>query len=285
LRRGLYISLQATSADFAVCIAGLVGVGLASVLDAQALDAWGWRVALLLGAAIIPVGFVLRRTLNETLRAPAQAHEEPAPSGYARVVVLGLILLSTATTTNYLLEYMTTYASVTLGMSTKVAFGATAVLGLSGVICDSLGGWLSDRFGRKPIMIVPWLFLAIAVFPSFWLLERLRTGAALYLACAVLGGISTLSSATIIVAIVESLPHRVRSGGIAIIYALAISVFGGSTQFFVAWLIRATGNPIAPAWYMFCGVMLGLIALFQLPETAPVKTYLKPALPGTPQTT
>jgi MHS family citrate/tricarballylate:H+ symporter-like MFS transporter len=285
LRRGLYISLQATSADFAVCIAGLVGVGLASVLDAPALDAWGWRVALLLGAAIIPVGFVLRRTLNETLRAPAQAHEEPVPGGYARVVVLGLILLSTATTTNYLLEYMTTYASVTLGMATKVAFGATAVLGLSGVICDSLGGWLSDRFGRKPIMIVPWLFLAIAVFPSFWLLERLRTAGALYLACAVLGSISTLSSATIIVAIVESLPHRVRSGGIAIIYALAISVFGGSTQFFVAWLIRATGNPIAPAWYMFCGVMIGLITLFQLPETAPVKTYLKPAPAGTPQTT
>jgi MFS transporter, MHS family, citrate/tricarballylate:H+ symporter len=285
LRRGLYISLQATSADFAVCVAGVVGVGLASVLDAPALDAWGWRVALLLGAAIIPVGFVLRRTLNETLQPPAQSHEEPAPTGYKRFVVLGLILLSTATTTNYLLEYMTTYASVTLGMSARIAFGATAVIGLSGVICDPLGGWLSDRFGRKPIMIVPWLFLAVAVFPSFWLLERLRTGTALYIACAVLGCISTLSSATIIVAITESLPHRVRSGAIAIIYALAISVFGGSTQFFVAWLIRATGNPLAPAWYMFCGVVIGIIALFQLPETAPVKTYLKPTRAAIPQTT
>ncbi|MDB6159351.1 MAG: hypothetical protein JWO04_3057 [Gammaproteobacteria bacterium] len=273
LRRGLYISLQATSADFAVCIAGLVGVGLASVLDASALDAWGWRVALLLGAAIIPVGFVLRRTLDETLHTPTQAREEPAsPRGYERIVALGLILLGAATTTNYLLEYMTTYASATLGMSAKIAFGATAVIGLSGLICDSLGGWLSDRWGRKPIMIIPWLFLAIAVFPSFWLLERLRTGAALYTACAVLGSLSTLSSATIIVAITESLPRRVRSAGIAITYALAISVFGGSTQFFVAWLIRATGNPLAPAWYMFCGVIIGLITLSQLPETAPVKT-------------
>lgn len=271
LRRGLYVSLQATSADAAVCIAGLVGVGLASLLDTTALDAWGWRVALLLGAAIIPVGFVLRRTLSETLQPPSHLGPEPAPGGYARVVVLGLILLGAATTTNYLLEYMTTYASVTLGMSAKIAFGATAVIGLSGVICDPLGGWLSDRFGRKPIMIVPWLFLAICVFPSFWMLERLRSGAALYVACAMLGSISTLSSATIIVAITESLPHRVRSGGIAVIYALAISVFGGSTQFFVAWLIRATGNPIAPAWYMFCGVVIGLVALFQLPETAPVK--------------
>jgi MFS transporter, MHS family, citrate/tricarballylate:H+ symporter len=279
LRRGLYISLQATSADFAVFIAGLVGVGLASVLDAPALDAWGWRVALLFGAAIIPVGLVLRRTLHETLDGPVRTEEEPAPGGYGKIVVLGLLLLSTATTVNYLLEYMTTYANVTLGMSSKIAFGATAVIGLSGVICDSLGGWLSDRFGRRPIMIVPWLFLAVAVFPCFWMLERLRTAAALYGACAVLACISTLSSATIIVAITESLPRRVRSGGIAIIYALAISVFGGSAQFVIAWLIRATGNPLAPAWYMFCGVVIGIIVLFQLPETAPIKTYLRPKVP------
>jgi MFS transporter, MHS family, citrate/tricarballylate:H+ symporter len=276
LRRGFYVSLQATSADFAVCIAGLVGVGLASVLDAPALDAWGWRVALLIGAAIIPVGWVLRRTLHETLDGPARAEEALAPGGYGKIVMLGLILLSTATTINYLLEYMTTYANVTLGMSSKIAFGATAVIGLSGVICDSLGGWLSDRFGRRPIMIVPWLFLAVAVFPCFWMLERLRTAAALYSACAVLACISTLSSATIIVAITESLPRRVRSGGMAIIYALAISVFGGSAQFFIAWLIRATGNPLAPAWYMFCGVVIGVIVLFQLPETAPIKTFLRP---------
>ncbi len=277
LRRGLYVSLQATSADVAVFIAGLVGLGLAKVLDAAALDAWGWRLALLLGAAIVPLGLVLRRTLVETM--PSDVHlsrssdaSVHAKAGYRRTVVLGLILLSTATTTNYLLEYMTTYASFTLGMSATTAFGATAVIGLSGVICDPLGGWLSDRVGRKPVMILPWLALALAVFPAFMLLDRLRTGVALYGACAVLGSMSTLSSATIIVAITEALPARVRSGGIALIYALAISVFGGSAQFAVAWLIRATGNSLAPAWYMFVGVIIGLVALSQLPETAPIKT-------------
>jgi MFS transporter, MHS family, citrate/tricarballylate:H+ symporter len=278
LRRGLYVSLQATSADVAVCMAGLVGLALATALDTAMLDAWGWRVALLLGAAIVPLGFMLRRVLPETLPpalrspGPTGGPVDEAVSGYRRIVVLGLILLSTATTTNYLLEYMTTYANYTLGMSAKTAFGATAIIGLSGVICDPLGGWLSDRFGRKPVMILPWVVLALAVFPAFMLLDRLRTGAALYGACAVLGCISTLSSATIIVAITEALPARVRSGGIALIYAFAISVFGGSAQFSVAWLIRATGSPLAPAWYMFCGVIIGLMALWRLPETAPIKT-------------
>ncbi|MBS0376855.1 MAG: MFS transporter [Proteobacteria bacterium] len=271
-RRGLYVSLQATSADLAVFIAGLIGVGLASTLDEAALDRWGWRVALLVGAVIVPFGLVLRRTLAETLHGGPEPQVGADQARPTRFIVLGLVLLGTATTTNYVLEYMTTYASVTLGMPSTLAFGATAVIGLGGVICDPLGGWLSDRFGRKPVLILPWIVLALAVFPAFWMLDRLRTAAALYAVCGFLAAISTLSSATIIVAITESLPRRVRSAGIAIVYAVAISMFGGSAQFMVAWLIRATGNPLVPAWYMLAGVLIGLVALFQLPETAPVKT-------------
>lgn len=273
-RRGLYVSLQATSADTAVLIAGVVGVVLASTLDAAQLDAWGWRVAQLLGVCIIPFAFVLRRTLNETLTASAASdHGNVTATGHARVFLLGLMMLSAATTNNYVLEYMTTYASDTLGMSAAVSFGATAAIGASGLVCDTLGGWLSDRYGRKPVMIIPWLLLIVAIYPSFWVLERLRTRTALLTVSAVLNGIQTLSSATIIVAITESLPKRVRSGAIALIYALAISVFGGSTQFLMAWIIHATGNPLAPAWYMLGAVAIGLIAMFRLPETAVLRSY------------
>jgi len=149
--------------------------------------------------------------------------------------------------------------------------GATAAIGASGLVCDTLGGWLSDRWGRKPVMIIPWLLLIVAIYPSFWLLEQLRTRAALWTVSAVLNGIQTLSSATIIVAVTESLPKRVRSGAVALIYALAISVFGGSTQFLVAWIIHTTSNPLAPAWYMLGAVTIGLLAMLQLPETAPVR--------------
>jgi MHS family citrate/tricarballylate:H+ symporter-like MFS transporter len=271
LRRGLYISLQAMSADLAVMVAGLVGIGLASALTPEQLDSFGWRIALLAGGVIIPVGLVLRRTLVETLKPLQSVSDRPTLRSYGRIAAIGIALLAAATTTNYLLDYMTTYAGSTLGMSAKVAFGATAIVGLCGVVCDPLGGWLSDRFGRKPVMIIPWLCLALAVFPCFALLERERTGIALYVACGVLASASTLSTSTSLVAVTESLPHRVRSGALAIIYALSISIFGGSTQFIVAWLTRATGNPLAPAWYMIGGVIVGLIALCVMPESAPIK--------------
>lgn len=270
-RRGLYTSLQAMSADFSALTAGIVGVALASLLEPEALDAWGWRVALLLGAVIIPVGLVLRRTLEETLQ-PVNESPDPATTGsYARVAVAGVCLVAAATTTNYLLKYMTTYANTTLGMTSQLAFGATAIVGLCGVICAPLAGSLSDRYGRKRVMLVPWLLLAIAVFPCFEILERQRTALTLYAVCGVLATASTLSTSVFFVAIAEALPHRVRSGALGLVYALAVSIFGGSAQFTVAWLTGLTGNPLTPAWYMIGGVVVGLMAMRAMPETAPIK--------------
>jgi MFS transporter, MHS family, citrate/tricarballylate:H+ symporter len=273
LRRGFFISLQAMSADLAVLVAGLVGVALAGLLTPAALDAWGWRVALLLGVVIIPFGLAIRRSLDETLHRVVPDAAPAAPTrNYLRIIVVSLALMATATTTNYLLNYMTTYANATLGMAAQVAFGATAVIGAAGVVFDPLGGWLSDRFGRRRVILIPWLLLGVSIFPCFWLLEHLRTGPALYFACAVLASTSTLAGTTALVAITESLPRHVRAGGFGLIYALSISVFGGSTQFMAAWLTQVFGSPLVPAWYMLAVLVVGLCALVYLRETAPVKT-------------
>jgi MFS family permease len=282
-RRGLYISLQAMSADAAVLVAGLVGVALAHALTPAQLDAWGWRVALGLGAVIVPFGLAMRRTLVETFephRVPPPREGAGAP-GYLRVGLLGLAMLAAATTCNYVLEYMTTYANTTLGLPERVALGATALIGLCGLVCDPLSGWLSDRLGRKPVMLVPWLVLLVAILPAFWLLDRERSGAVLYGATIVLTVASTLSTGTVLVAVTESLPAHVRSGALAMVYALAISVFGGSTQFAVAWLTRLTGNALVPAWYMIGSVLLGLLAVSFLPESAPVRVLRRPIDPAT----
>lgn len=267
LRRGLYISFQAASADLAVMVAGIIASSLGAALDSVALDQWGWRVALLVGAVIVPVGIGMRRTLVDTFD-PAEA-QPGVKLRYGRIGLIGAALLASATTTNYLLNYMNTYAAASLGMSSRVAFAAPIIVGLCGVICDPLGGWMSDRFGRKPVMIIPWTCLALAVLPCFWLLEHERSAVALYVACGVLTCSSTLASTTVLVAITEALPQQVRSSGLGMIYAFSIAIFGGGAQFMVAWITHLTGNVFAPAWYMLGGVAVGLIALLFMPETAP----------------
>lgn len=277
-RRGLFVSMQLMGADAAVLVAGLVGVALAHALTPAELDAWGWRLALLLGGAIVPVGLAWRRGLEETLTPPAPVSlPDDAPTSYRRIAVLALMMLAAATTGGYILEYMTTYASVTLGMDQPRALGATVVIGLCGVIFDPLGGWLSDRIGRRPVMLVPWMTLLVLVFPAFWLLGHERTGLVLYGVTAAMASVSALSTTTVLVAIAEALPARMRSGGLALLYAVAIAVFGGATQFVTAWLIRVTGNPLAPAWYLAVAVAAGLAAIVQMPETAPVR---RRPLPG-----
>jgi MHS family citrate/tricarballylate:H+ symporter-like MFS transporter len=269
------VSMQATSADLAVMIAGLVGVLLANVLRPAELDAWGWRLALLPGAVIVPFGLMLRRSLVETLHREAADQVgavATAPVPLLRIGVVSVALIATATTANYLLNYMKTYAGFTLGMPERVAFGATVAVGAAGLVFDPVGGWLSDRFGRRRMILLPWLLMAALVFPGFWLIEHYRNGPALWTVCAVLASIQTAAGTTALVAITEWLPRRVRAGGFGLIYATSIAVFGGSTQFMTAWLTRLTGEPLVPAWYMLGGILIGLVALSQLPETAPVRT-------------
>ncbi len=180
-RRGLYLSMQYATQDAAVLMAGLVGTIMAARLSEQQLQDWGWRAALLLGAAIVPFGLILRRTLPETLekKAPpktaAQASPTDVPAArkrwpYARIAVLGLMMLTAGTIGSYTLNYMTTYALDTLHLPATISFGLIILNGGLSMFVEALSGWLSDRFGRKPVMIIPGVLLVLAIFPCFWVI-------------------------------------------------------------------------------------------------------------------
>ncbi len=268
-RRGLYSSLQPMTADAAAFCSGLVGLVLSSALTPGQLDEFGWRIAFLLGAAIVPVGLVLRRALPETL-AQELPPAGPAP-GYRRVAVLGFCLLASGTVIGYVQDYLTTYAADTLGLSPRLAFAATMVSAFSMMCCDPLGGWLSDALGRRPVMIVSTALLAACTYPAFLVIVRFHSPAALYGACVLLGVLTGLNQGPVVAALAESLPQRVRGRALSLVYALAIAVFGGSTQFAVQWLLSATGNPLAPGWYMLGAALLGLVSMSLLRESAPVR--------------
>jgi MFS transporter, MHS family, citrate/tricarballylate:H+ symporter len=276
-RRGFYTAFQAWTQDLSVLISGLVGFGLANILSEQQLQDFGWRIAFLVGAAIVPFGLMMRRSLPETFHAAdARKRERISLRPYLSVAILGLMLLGSATIGMYTSSYMTTYAIATLHMHANVAFAATVVVGLCGVAVDLVSGALSDRIGRKPMMLAPGVLLLASIFPAFYVITEYRTTATLLAATAVLYTLTALSSSPAIVWLTECLPTPIRSSSVAVVYAVAIAAFGGTTQYAITWLIRATGNPLAPAWYWTVAAIVGVIAMAAAHESAPRK-LAKPA--------
>lgn len=280
-RRGLYGSMQALSQNTSVLAASTVGVVLSNLLSPAALEEWGWRVAFLLGVIIVPFGLFIRRTLPETLHAADDAALAPdATTGalgfgqtiapYRKVIVLGLMLLAAGTIGTYATDYMTTYSLDTLHLDAGVAFGISVVTSLTAMCVDPICGMLSDRFGRRPIMIIPGVIVLFLIIPGFWLIAHFRSIGILYGTMAVISALWELATTPAVITLTESLPSRIRAGAVATVYALAISIFGGSTQFTLKWLLDWTHNPLAVGWYWSGALCFGLLAALLIPESAPV---------------
>jgi MFS family permease len=195
----------------------------------------------------------------------------PRAAGRVRVVVLGLLMLASATICTYVLNYMTTYATVFLHMRANVSFGATMVFGACNIVFSLVGGAMSDKYGRRPVMIWPRVFLLFAIYPAFVLLSQNRDAVTLLSVTAIIAILSTWSAAASLVNIAEAMPKDMRSGALGTVYAVAIFAFGGSTQYVVTWMIGITGNVLAPAWYLTVATFVGLVAMILAKETAPVR--------------
>jgi MHS family citrate/tricarballylate:H+ symporter-like MFS transporter len=258
-RRGLYGSMQFTTQDAATLLAALVGVALSNTLSPQHMQEWGWRIAFLIGVIIAPFGLFIRNRLPETLHAADDAALAPdATSGELKlrvriaphlpIIAFGLVLISCGTIGSYVLEYMTTYALNTLHLRTDVAFGAMVVTSICGMIFDPISGLLSDRHGRKRIVIAGYASMLVCVLPAFWIMNRHPSVLIVYAMMGLMAVLFAIAIPPVVIALTEALPKAIRSGVVATTYAVTVSAFGGSTQFVITWLIQRTGNPLAPAY-------------------------------------
>jgi MFS transporter, MHS family, citrate/tricarballylate:H+ symporter len=271
MKRGLYTSIQFATQDFAVLAAGIIGFTLSQTLSPNVFDVWGWRIAFLIAVTIIPFALAVRRRLPESLDAGIRADASEAHSPVWLLAILGFVMLASVTITNYVLDYMTTFAENTLHLAAHVALGATIVVGLGGVTFDLVSGALSDRIGRKPLMLASGIVYILAVFPVFYAIVHLKSVAALLIGTGFLASLQALYATPIIIGITEGLPARIRAGALSLIYAFGISMFGGATQPITKALIDLTHNPLAPAAFMAAGLFCAIIAMFFVRETAPIR--------------
>jgi MFS family permease len=283
-RRGFYGSMQYATQNAALLLASCVGLLLSSVLNAHDLQSWGWRIAFLLGVIIVPFGILIRRGLPETLYSAEEEAPALETSGhatgirpYAKVIALSFVLLGCVTIGAYVVAYMTTFALNTLHLAAGIAFGINVVTSLTGLVADCAGGTLGDRYGRKPVMMFSASILLLSIMPVFWMITHVNSTLLLYVLMGTLSVIFEICSVQVIVSFTESVPVRIRSGTVAIIYAFAISIFGGSTQFLITWLIRVTGSPLAPGWFWSAAALVFVLAATAFSESAPVKLRRVPS--------
>lgn len=268
-RRGFYVSLQNATQYFSVVCVGLFGTFLTHALTPEAFGSWGWRAAMLLGAAMVPFAWMLRRQLPETLEAAGTADAPPA--SVPRVAVLGGLMIAAVSISTYLMNYIGTYAQHTLRVSQQVAFLCIVVGGGAAMLGSLAGGVLSDRFGRKPVMLAGGGMALVLGVPCFLAMLVWASPDVLLAAAALFSFFIGLFPPAVLASITESFPVARRAGAVGITYALAVAVFGGSAQYIATWLIDRTGSPLAPAWYMTGAMAVGLIAMAMMKESAPAR--------------
>ena len=270
-KRGLYGSWQSASQSIASLTGAFVGVALSDLLTVQQFDDWGWRAAFLIGALVLPFGLIVRGTLPETLHhaeTSLETHPERADlSSHTRIIVLGVLMIMSFTTSTYVMSYMTTYALHTLHMPADVAFGASVVNGAVGIVFTLLGGFLSDRYGRKWVMLAPRVLFLLVTLPGFYLIVRNHDAVTLFTATGVIAALSSLSTGAALISLTEGIRKEVRGLAVGGIYAIAVTVFGGATQFIITGLIHVTGNQLAPAYYMAATSLIGIVAMAMMRET------------------
>jgi len=274
-RRGLVASLQGASQAIAATLGSTVGLVLSLMMGPAELASYGWRVALLLGTLIVPIALFLRRTMPETMGHGTVEEPSAGEPGRGlsplvkRVVVLGTVIMGARAVTNYAFNYMATYGQSTLHLPAKAAMAGVLASNATYFVAAVLGGWLSDRYGRRRVMIVPMAFYLLLIVPCFAWLTEARTMGVFIAANVILATFNYLNNGPIYAAIAESLPARMRARGFSLIYSIPVSLLGGSTQLMVAWVLHATGNPMSVAWFLAAVCCAGLIATALMRESAP----------------
>jgi MFS transporter, MHS family, proline/betaine transporter len=264
-RKGFMASWQFSSQGASTLIASVFGAVLTGTLTQSQLEGWGWRIPFLFGMLIGPIGFYIRRRIDETpeferTEKSASPVRELLATQKERVLVsIGSLVLTT--TANYMLLYMPTYASRQLGLAPSSGFIATLLAGFTMMILTPIVGHWSDKVGRTRIMLGAGTLFFLTVYPAFMFMNAHPSLMTLLAAVVWVAVLKATYFAPIPALMSELFPTRTRTTGMALGYNIGTTVFGGFTPLAVAALIAITGNNLAPGLYLMLAAVISLFTL------------------------
>jgi len=271
-RKGLYVSWQSASQQLAVVFAALIGVVLHRFVNSGQMDDWGWRIPLLIGCLIIPIVFVIRRSLTETeefarrSRRPSVREIIGTVSAAWRLVLSGCLLVVLTTVAFYTITaYTPTFGRSALHLAEGDVLIVTLCAGLSNFIWLPVMGALSDRIGRRPLLIAFSLAMLLSAYPALAWLSRTVSFPNLLIVELWLSFLYAGYNGAMVVHLTEMMPAQVRASGFSLAYSLATALFGGFTPMIATYLIQVTNNTAMPGVWLSCASLVSLtVALVPL---------------------
>jgi metabolite-proton symporter len=254
--KGFYVSWQSASQQCAVVFAALLGVALNAGLSPQQMTEFGWRIPLLVGCAIIPFLFRIRRTLAETedfltrRRHPSAVEILRSVASNWRLVLLGTMLVTLTTVSFYMITaYTPTFGNKVLHLAENRTLMVTLCVGISNFVWLPLMGALSDRVGRIPMLLTFTTLALTTAYPALsWLVASPSFGRLLTVELW-LSFLYGSYNGAMVVFLTELMPREVRASGFSLAYSFATAIFGGFTPMICTYLIEKTKNQAIPgAW-------------------------------------
>ncbi|GAB3418091.1 MFS transporter [Erwinia aphidicola] len=287
-KKGFYVSWQSGSQQIAVIFAALLGLLLNHLLAKEAVTDWGWRIPFVIGCLIVPFLFWIRRMLEET-EAFSQRKHHPSMGQIVRsvgrnwaLVLAGMLMVVTTTVMFYMITAFTpTFGKTVLMMSDKESFFVTLCIGISNLFWLPVMGALSDRYGRRPLLLIFTILMIITAWPVLHWLVGSPSFAHLLEAELWLSFLYGSYNGAMVVYLAEVMPAEVRATGFSLAYSLATALFGGFTPAVCSYLIHVTGDKAMPGvWLTFAAVcgLIGTLIIKRLVKQYQARRLMEPAI-------
>ena len=274
-KRGFIGSLQQFSVGLGLIAGTLAAAILNSTLDKETMIAWGWRIPFIIGFVLAPIGLYLRARVAETPAfdrtvAAAQVATSPVRDSltlYLRPVLAAFGIAVVGTVGNYTFNiFMPSFATSQLGIPAGTAYYSTAIAAVVLTVFTPVMGALSDRIGRKPVLLTSALAYLFVSYPLFLLVAGTRDGIGLMLTQSASAFFLAMYAGPLCAVLSELFPTRIRYTALSIGYSLAVTIFGGFAPFIATFLIRETASPVSPAFFVVGSALISVVTLLLIKD-------------------